>query len=183
MAEVTNGVLKFHNEQTGTWVEVQANPIAQEVVKIMKKDWLEYKGQLDCWLLKYTTEDDPNLPEPIYVAMFVDSESVKNYDKDTLEMYFKDYVNALPNKKYFKLNEFLNWFKYDLRMDLPPQFNLSVNLDLETGKYSFPDLDNITNNVDIVYTLANQENGTITARYIYNGHAIPEKQYEYKANQ
>ena len=73
----------------------------------MRDDWLSHKGQLECWLLKYTTEDDPNLPEPIYVALFVDSESVKNYDRDTLEYFFKDYINGLSNKKNFKLNNFI----------------------------------------------------------------------------
>ena len=53
MAEVTNGVLKFHDEQTGTWVEVQANPIAQEVVRIMKENNLKNKGNIKLMSLKY----------------------------------------------------------------------------------------------------------------------------------
>ncbi|UGB05404.1 hypothetical protein LPC11_08170 [Staphylococcus sp. HL28] len=182
MAGMTNGVLKFYDEKTQNWVVVETEPIAEKVVEIMRDDWLEHKGQLDCWLLKYTTEDDPNLPEPIYVELFVDSESVKNYDRDILEYYFKDYINALPNKKYFKLNEMIDYFKNTLFFELPLQFKLNIDLVLESGEFNFPEINSITNNVDIVYTLANQEKGTLTASYIYNGHAIPEKQFTYKAN-
>lgn len=182
MAEVKNGVLKYYDEETGNWITLKTNPIAQEVVRIMKEDWLAYKGQLDCWLLKYTTEDDPNLPEPIYVAIFVDSESVKNYDKETLEWNFKDYINALSNKKNFKLNDFIKYCE-DSLIDLPQQFKLNVDLELESNQLNYKELNSITNSVDVVSVLANNEQGTLTANYIYNGHSVPEKQYTFKANQ
>ncbi|HAR3267747.1 hypothetical protein [Staphylococcus argenteus] len=175
-------VPRIYDKKNAEWVELITKPIAEEVIKIMKDDWLSHKGIIDCWLLKYTNEDDPSLPEPIYVAIFVDSESVKNYEKDTLEHYFKDYILGLPNKKGFKLNEMINHFKNELLFELPQQFKLSVDLALENNQLNFPELDNITNNVDVVYTLANEQKGEITARYIYNGHAIPEKQYKFKAN-
>lgn len=172
---------KIYDKEKEQWVELMAKPIAEEVVKIMKENWLKYKGQLDCWLLKYTTEDDPILPEPIYVAIFVDSESVKNYDKDTLENYFKTHINGLESKKNFRLNDFLKEME-DSLVELPQQFNLNVDLELEDNQLNYKELNSITRNPDVVSVLANDEQGTLTASYIYNGHSIPEKQYIYKAN-
>lgn len=182
MADVTNGVLKFYDEKTQNWVVVETEPIAEKVVEIMRDDWLERKGQLDCWLLKYTTEDDPNLPEPIYVALFVDSESVKNYDRDTLEYFFKDYINNLSNKKNFKLNNFIKEME-DTKVVLPQQFNVEINMHINNPETEvlLKEHNNITDNPDVTDMLINNT-GSLTASYIYNGHAIPEKQYTFKAN-
>lgn len=57
---------KIFDKEKGQWIELMAKPIADEVVKIMKEDWLKTKGQLDCLLIEASTQYD----DVVRVAIF-----------------------------------------------------------------------------------------------------------------
>ncbi|WNM51494.1 hypothetical protein CoNPh10_CDS0097 [Staphylococcus phage S-CoN_Ph10] len=47
-------IIKTFDKEKQQWLEVFARPVAEEVVKIMKDDWLSNKKTIDYWLLQYT---------------------------------------------------------------------------------------------------------------------------------
>ncbi len=68
-------------------------------------------------------------------------------------------------------------------MVLPQQFNVEINMHINNPETEvlLKEHNNITDNPDVTDVLINNT-GSLTASYIYNGHAIPEKQYTFKAN-
>ena len=88
---------KIFDKEKGQWIELMAKPIAEEVVKIMKDDWLSNKKTIDYWLLQYTE----GVAEPIQVAIFTDGNEVDDTLKSNLEWAFEDYVSNSTKQKTF----------------------------------------------------------------------------------
>ena len=149
-----------------------AKPIAEEVVKIMKDDWLSNKKTIDYWLLQYTE----GVVEPIQVAIFTDGNEVDETLKSNLEWAFKSYVFNLQNKKLFNLQSFINDC-YSIKIDLPKQFrvNATVKFDSLDEPIYLQEIDNMTTNVDVIGMLDESSKGSIEVKYIYNDHPIEEK--------
>lgn len=175
---------KIYDKENEQWIELMAKPIAEEVVKIMKDDWLKHKGQLNVLLL---TNTDPNNELDIHVAVFYDTskqgtlivDDTENF-KSTLQFNLDQVVNKLSNRKLFNINDFINRLEqYD---SLPEQFELygetEDNID---GKVTIPSFKNITKNPNITNALV-MEDAKLEVKYFYNGTPIEELKYK-KANQ
>ncbi|MEJ7207575.1 hypothetical protein WL237_12665, partial [Staphylococcus epidermidis] len=80
---------KIFDKEKGQWIELMAKPIAEEVVKIMKEDWLSNKKTIEYWLLSYKEQ---GMAEPIQVAIFTDGNEVDETLKSNLEWSFNGYV-------------------------------------------------------------------------------------------
>lgn len=163
---------KIFDKEKGQWIELMAKPIAEEVVKIMKDDWLSNKKTIDYWLLQYTE----GVVEPIQVAIFTDGNEVDETLKSNLEWEFKSYVFNLQNKKLFNLQSFINDC-YSRKIDLPKQFkvNATVKFDSLDEPIYLQEIDNITTNVDVIGMLDESSKGSIEVKYVYNDHPIEEK--------
>lgn len=163
---------KIFDKEKGQWIELMAKPIAEEVVKIMKDDWLSNKKTIDYWLLQYTE----GVVEPIQVAIFTDGNEVDETLKSNLEWAFKSYVFNLQNKKLFNLQSFINDC-YSRKIDLPKQFKVNATVQFDSLDYPIhlQELDNMTTNVDVIGMLDESSKGSIEVKYIYNDHPIEEK--------
>ena len=71
----------------------------------------------------------------------------------------------------------------DTKVVLPQQFNVEINMHINDPEMTMllKEHNNITDNSTVTDVLINNT-GSLIASYIYNGHAIPEKQYTHKAN-
>lgn len=163
---------KIFDKEKGQWIELMAKPIAEEVVKIMKDDWLSNKKTIDYWLLQYTE----GVVEPIQVAIFTDGNEVDETLKSNLEWTFKSYVFNLQNKKLFNLQSFINDC-YSRKIDLPKQFKVNATVQFDSLDYPIhlQEIDNMTTNVDVIGMLDESSKGSIEVKYIYNDHPIEEK--------
>lgn len=165
---------KIFDKEKNTWIELLAKPVAEEVVKIMKEDYLSNKKTLDYWLL----ENLDNPASPIRLAVFTDGNELDEYMKSSFEFAFNDYIFNLPNRKLFNVDKFLEHCS-DTAIPKPPQFQVNATVtiheDEEDIVVTSPKLDNITNNVDICGMLAKTSTGTLEAKYIYNDHPIEDK--------
>lgn len=163
---------KIFDKEKGQWIELMAKPIAEEVVKIMKDDWLSNKKTIDYWLLQYTE----GVVDPIQVAIFTDGNEVDETLKSNLEWAFKSYVFNLQNKKLFNLQSFINDC-YSRKIDLPKQFKVNATVQFDSLDYPIhlQELDNTTTNVDVIGMLDESSKGSIEVKYIYNDHPIEEK--------
>ncbi|AUJ52970.1 hypothetical protein B2G94_09965 [Staphylococcus hominis subsp. hominis] len=167
-----NAIPKIYDKENEQWVELMAKPIAEEVVRIMKEDWLSNKKTINYWLLQYTE----GVAEPIQVAIFTDGNEVDETLKSNLEWTFEDYVSNLPNKKLFNLQNFLNEC-ISVNCELPKQFKIKAiaKFDDVDEPIIIQELDNITTNSDILGILDKTSYGTIEVEYIYNDHPIEDK--------
>ncbi|QRF17706.1 hypothetical protein H6Y62_09010 [Staphylococcus lugdunensis] len=175
--------MKFYDEKTGNWVEIETKPIAEDVVRIMKENWLKTKGSLDCLLIEADTQYD----DVVRVAIFYNTaqkgtdivDNQENY-KISLETHLKNIVSKLSNYKEFNLNEFVE--KLQIYNVMPDTFNLNVQIEDSEGNFiTVPKVNTITNNFDITNALI-EEGSKLEVRYIYNDNPIEEYKYV-KANQ
>ena len=169
---MTNAIPKIYDKENEQWVELMAKPIAEEVVKIMKEDWLANKNTINYWLLQYTE----GVAEPIQVAIFTDGNEVDETLKSNLEWAFNDYLSILENKKLFNLQDFINKC-ISTKTELPKQFkvNAIVNYNSLDDTVKLQEIDNITNNPDVIGMLDSSSEGSIEVKYIYNDHPIEDK--------
>lgn len=178
MAEVTNGVLKFHNEQTDTWVEVQANPIAQEVVRIMKEDNLKNKGNIKLMSLKY----GPSEEFTHYIA-YQDNinRSVLFNAEGTLPYILTDLYTKKGTGEPLSNNEVLNNADASSFLDGVKTFDViykdTNGVEVQVKSNSLPQ--------DYMRTFYKDQNSdkNFTISYVFNDNPVSEKQYEYKGNQ
>ena len=178
MAEVTNGVLKFHDEQTGTWIEVQASPIAKEVVRIMKEDNLKNKGNIKLMALKY----GPNEEFTHYIA-YQDNinRSVLFNAEGTLPYILTDLYTKKGTGEPLSNNEVLNNADATSFLDAVKTFDViykdTAGVDVQVKSNALPQ--------DYMRTFYKDQNSdkNFTISYVFNDNPVSEKQYEYKANQ
>ena len=163
---------KIFDKEKGQWIELMAKPIAEEVVKIMKDDWLSNKKTIDYWLLQYTE----GVAEPIQVAIFTDGNEVDDTLKSNLDWSFNGYVSILQNKKLFNSQGFINDC-YSRKIELPKQFKINATVQFDSLDYPIhlQEIDNITTNIDVIGMLDESSKGSVEVKYVYNDHPIEEK--------
>ena len=183
MAEVTNGVLKYHDEQTGTWVEVQANPIAQEVIRIMKEDNLKNKGNIKLMALKY----GPNEEFTHYIA-YQDNinQSVLFNAEGTLPYILTDLYTKKGTGERLSNSEVLNDVDASSFLDGIKTFDViyknTAGVDVQVKSNALPQ--DYMHTFDINQNDINQKSDeNFTISYVFNDNPVSEKQYDYKSNQ
>lgn len=164
---------KIFDKEKGQWIELMAKPIAEEVVKIMKEDWLSNKKTLDYWLLSYKEQ---SMGEPVQIAIFTDGNEVDGTLKSDLEWRFNTYMYNSENKKEFNLQSFINEC-HSTQTELSKQFkvNATVKFDSLDEPIKLQEIDNITTNPDVLGILDGSSKGSIEVKYIYNDHPIEDK--------
>lgn len=171
------------NKETGQWESIIARPVAQEVFKIMKEDYLKSKGQLDYILL--TNENDSNMD--INVVLFYDSSKKDNIitqDKEkakhSLEIILDTYMkNINNNAKQFKISEFRT--KLIDQGWIPEEMKLNATVTEDTGggnkdTHEIPSFNELTAESTIINALFNA-GSTIDVRYFYNGNPIEDYKF------
>ncbi|AFV80817.1 hypothetical protein QCF18_09960 [Staphylococcus aureus] len=173
---MVNVLPSVYDAEKGEWVTLLAKPIAEEVLKIMKADYLEHKGNIGFFISKYK-DGDSSIEQPNVVVFYNEK------DYDTMELTESELTNALNeyidytlDGKYkpFSLNNFINYLE-DYGYRLPVNFEVDVTIILSDGqKFTYPRTSSITNNASIVDALKSEDQ-YIEVKYIYNDHAIDDK--------
>lgn len=180
---MANLLPSIFNKETGQWESIIARPVAQEVFKIMKEDYLRSKGQIDYILL--SNENDSNMA--VNVILFYDSSKKDNsitqnkeQAKHSLEIILDTYMkNINNNAKQFKISEFRTelldqgWIPEELK------FNATVNVDEGGGSkqvYEIPSFNELTSEPKIINALF-EAGSTVDVRYFYNGNPIEDYKF------
>lgn len=169
-------IIKTFDKEKQQWLEVFARPVAQEVVKIMRDDWLETKGQIDYLLV----EADTQYGDTVRVAVFYNTaqkgtdivDNQENY-KISLETHLNNITKKLPTPKDFNLNDFIE--RLQIYNVMPDTFNLNAQIENSEGYFiTVPKISTVTSNSGITNALVD-EDSKLEVRYIYNDHPIEDK--------
>ena len=173
---MTNAIPKIYDKENEQWIELMAKPIAKEVVRIMKEDFMYNKNEIKLLEIPYGNEN-----EFIYYIAYQSnvSESAISNVEDTLPFI----LNEILNKKdeYYKLSskEILN--NPDAFIFIEPLNTFSViykdtfGNEISTKNNELPQgLLNIA-----LRFIKNNISGNFTISYVFNDNAIEEKQYKY----
>ncbi|MGI4646406.1 hypothetical protein ACR2XX_27150, partial [Klebsiella pneumoniae] len=76
---MVNVLPSVYDAEKGEWVTLLAKPIAEEVLKIMKADYLEHKGNIGFFISKYK-DGDSSIEQPNVVVFYNEK------DYDTMEL-------------------------------------------------------------------------------------------------
>ena len=177
MADVTNGVLKFYDEKTESWVVVETEPIAEKVVEIMKKDNLKNKGNIKLMALKY----GENEQYTHYIA-YQDNidKSILFNAEGTLPYILTDLYTKKGTGEPLSNNEVLNNVDVSSFLDAIKPFEViykdTYGVDVQMRSNALPQ--------DYMRTFYKMQNSdkNFTISYVFNDNPVSEKRYEYKAN-
>lgn len=104
---MTDAIPKIYDEAQGKWIELMAKPIAEEVVKIMKNNFLENKGQIKLLKLPYGYDKESDSYYYTYYMFYnskVSQEIVDNSEM-TLKLLIEDIYKSLPEKRELTYND------------------------------------------------------------------------------
>ena len=87
-----NAIPKIYDEQTGEWVELMAKPIAKEVVRIMKEDFMRNKEDIKISEIPYGNENE-------FVYFIAYQSNVNQSAIFSLESTLPFILNEILNKK------------------------------------------------------------------------------------
>lgn len=161
------------NKETGKWETIIARPVAQEVFKIMKEDYLRSKGEIG---YIFVSHDEGDMP--VNLVLFYDTsktgteivdntERVKKNIKFNLDQYLLTKNN---NAKQFRISEFRQRIEDLHLVDIDSEFYVEV-IDTEGQKHVIPSTKSLTNNFEITNALLEAGN-EIKVKYFYNGNPI-----------
>ncbi|NMK81864.1 hypothetical protein HHM21_03710 [Staphylococcus capitis] len=171
-----NAIPKIYNEQTNEWIELMAKPIAEEVINIMKEDFMRNKEDIKLSEISYGNEDEFRY----YIAY---QSNVNQSAIFSLEGTLPFILNEILNKKdnYSSLSNKDVLFDADALSFIEPLnvFNVvykdTFGNEVTTRSNELPqDLINTTSHI-----IKNNKSGNFTISYTFNDNAIEDKQYKY----
>ncbi|WP_260840868.1 hypothetical protein [Staphylococcus haemolyticus] len=171
-----NAIPKIYDEQTGEWIELMAKPIAKEVVRIMKEDFMRNKEEIKLSEISYGNEN-----EFIYFIAYqsnVNQSAIFSLES-TLPFILNDILNkkdrysALSNKDVLNDADALSFIE-PLNI-----FNViykdTFGNEVTTRSNELPqDLMSVTSR-----SIKNNKSGNFTISYTFNDNAIEDKQFKY----
>lgn len=172
-----NAIPKIYNEQTNEWIELMAKPIAEEVINIMKEDFMRNKEDIKLSEISYGNEDEFRY----YIAY---QSNVNQSAIFNLEGTLPFILNEILNKKdnYSSLSNKDVLFDADALSFIEPLnvFNVvykdTFGNEVTTRSNELPqDLINITSHI-----IKNNKSGNFTISYTFNDNAIEDKQYKFE---
>ncbi|QVD57996.1 hypothetical protein BT3_035 [Staphylococcus phage BT3] len=173
---MVNVLPNVYDPEKGEWVNLLAKPIAEEVFKIMKEDYLEYKGNIGYFIAKYK-DGNTSIEQPNVVVFYNEKElDTMELTEEELTRALNEYIDYELEGKYkpFSLSNFVSYLE-DYGYRLPTNFEVDVTVTLSDGqKFTYPRTKSITNNANIIDALKNDDQ-YIEVKYIYNDHAIEDK--------
>lgn len=178
MANIINGVIKFYDKETESWVVPTAKPIKELVIEAMEEDFLNHKGEIG--LLIIELEKEVQGPKKMFIAYDTEifnksgmdatrmSQEIKSFcdmyakDKGYYPKTYKELVDAYPDLGYYA-NFFGAFDCVQTAINLPAPLK-SSNLEL---------------NNEALEQNAESYN-KLTISYVFNDHAIEGKQFKMK---
>lgn len=171
-----NAIPKIYDEQTNEWIELMAKPIAKEVVRIMKEDFMHNKNEIKLLEIPYGNEN-----EFIYFIAYqsnVNQSAIFSLES-TLPFILneilnkKDHYSALSNKEVLNDADALSFIE-PLNV-----FNViykdTFGNEVTTRSNELPhDLMSVTSR-----SIKNNKLGNFTISYTFNDNAIEDKQFKY----
>lgn len=173
---MTNAIPKIYDKENEQWVELMAKPIAEEVIRIMKEDFMRNKSDIKLSEITYGNND-----EFVYFIAYqskVSQSAIFNLES-TLPFILneilnkKDHYSALSNREVLNDADALSFIE-PLNV-----FNViykdTFGNEVTTRSNELPqDLMKTTS-----YSIKNNKSGNFTISYTFNDNAIEDKQYKY----
>lgn len=173
---MTNAIPKIYDKEQEKWVELMAKPIAEEVIRIIKEDFMRNKKNIK--LSEITYGNDNEFKYYIAYQSNVNQSAIFNLE-GTLPFILNEILNkkerysALSSKDVLNDNEALAFIE-PLNV-----FNVvykdTFGNEVTTRSNELPqDLMKITSDF-----IKNNKLGNFTISYTFNDNAIEDKQYKY----
>lgn len=173
---MTNAIPKIYDKENEQWVELMAKPIAKEVVRIMKEDFMRNKDDIKLSEIAYGNENE-------FIYFIAYQSNVNQSAIFSLESTLPFILNEILNKKehYSALSnkEVLN--DADALSFIEPLnvFNViykdTFGNEVTTRSNELPqDLMSVTSR-----SIKNNKLGNFTISYTFNDNVIEDKQYKY----
>lgn len=167
---------KIYDKEQEQWIELMAKPIAEEVVRIMKEDFMRNKEDIKLLEIPYGNEN-----EFIYYIAYQSnvSESAIISLESTLPFILNEILNKKDNYSALSNKEVLN--NADALSFIEPLnvFNVvfkdTFGNEVATRSNELPqDLLGVT-----LRSVKNNKSGNFTISYAFNDNPIEDKQYKY----
>lgn len=171
-----NAIPKIYDEENEQWIELMAKPIAEEVVRIMKEDFMRNKEDIKLSEIAYGNENE-------FIYFIAYQSNVNQSAIISLESTLPFILNEILNKKdnYSALSNKEVLFDADALSFIEPLnvFNVvykdTFGNEVTTRSNELPqDLINTTSHI-----IKNNKSGNFTISYTFNDNAIEDKQYKY----
>ena len=173
---MTNAIPKIYDKENEQWVELMAKPIAKEVVRIMKEDFMRNKSEIKLLEIPYGNEN-----EFIYYIAYqsnVSQSAIFNIE-GTLPFILNDILNKKDNYSALSNKDVLN--DADALSFIEPLNTFYVvykdtfGNEVTTKSNELPqDLMSVTSR-----SIKNNKSGNFTISYTFNDNAIEDKQFKY----
>lgn len=173
---MTNAIPKIYDKENEQWVELMAKPIAKEVVRIMKEDFMRNKSDIKLSEITYGNND-----EFVYFIAYqskVSQSAIFNLE-GTLPFILNDILNKKESYSALSNKEVLN--NADALSFIEPLnvFNVvyrdTFGNEVTTRSNELPqDLMGVTSR-----SIKNNKLGNFTISYTFNDNAIEDKQFKY----
>ena len=173
---MTEAIPKIYDKENEQWIELMAKPIAKEVVRIMKEDFMRNKEDIKLSEIPYGNEN-----EFIYFIAYqsnVNQSAIFSLES-TLPFILNDILNKKENYSALSNRDVLN--DNDALSFIEPlnTFNIvykdTFGNEVTTKNNQLPqDLIRGTSQV-----INNNNSGNFTISYVFNDNAIEDKQYKY----
>lgn len=167
---------KIYDKESEQWVELMAKPIAEEVVRIMKEDFMRNKSDIKLSEITYGNEDEFRY----YIAYQSNVNQSAIFSLEgTLPFILNEILNKKDNYSSLSSKDVLN--DADALSFIEPLnvFNVvykdTFGNEVTTRSNELPqDLMKTTS-----YSIKNNKSGNFTISYTFNDNAIEDKQYKY----
>lgn len=173
---MTNAIPKIYDKENEQWVELMAKPIAKEVVRIMKEDFMRNKSDIKLSEITYGNND-----EFVYFIAYQSkvSQSAIFSLESTLPFILNDILNKKDNYSALSNKDVLN--DADALSFIEPLNTFYVvykdtfGNEVTTKSNELPqDLMSVTSR-----SIKNNKLGNFTISYTFNDNAIEDKQFKY----
>ena len=173
---MTNAIPKIYDKENEQWVELMAKPIAEEVVRIMKEDFMREKE--DIILSEITYGNDNEFMYYIAYQSNVNQSAIFNLES-TLPFVLNDILNkkdvysALSNKDVLNDNDALSFIEPLNNFDVV--YKDTFGNEVATRNNELPqELIQLA-----IMSIKNNKSGNFTISYTFNDNAIEDKQYKH----
>lgn len=167
---------KIYDKESEQWVELMAKPIAEEVVRIMKEDFMRNKSDIKLSEITYGNEN-----EFIYYIAYqsnVSQSAIFNLE-GTLPFILNDIINEKDEYSQLSNKEILNDTHAFNFIEPLNTFNV-IYKDTFGNEISTKNNELPQDPLDITLrSIKNNKIGGFTISYAFNDNAIEDKQYKY----
>lgn len=171
-----DAIPKIYDKQNEQWVELMAKPIAKEVVRIMKEDFMRNKSDIKLSEITYGNND-----EFVYFIAYqsnVNQSAIFSLE-GTLPFILNEILNKKDNYSSLSSKDVLNDANALSFIEPLNVFNVvykdTFGNEVTTRSNELPqDLMKTTS-----YSIKNNKSGNFTISYTFNDNAIEDKQYKY----